>query len=83
MKKKVTLTPLWLLRLVLSASCFLLLRSEIPSSKRAKLYTMVASNNRDNMPRSLSYYCLFAHVHAGAVLIAHPVHGASRIQHSG
>ena len=37
----------------------ILLRSENPSGKCAKLHTVVASNNRDHALRSL-YYCLFA-----------------------
>jgi len=37
----------------------LLLRSESPSGKRAKLRTVAASNNRNHTQRSL-YYCLFA-----------------------
>ena len=38
---------------------FILLRSEIPSGKCAKLRTVAASNNRVHMPWSL-YHCLFA-----------------------
>jgi len=37
-----------------------LLRSEIPSGKYAKLRTVAASNNRDQIARNLSYYCLLA-----------------------
>jgi len=37
----------------------LLLRSESPSGKCAKLYTMVASNNRDHMPWSLFAYASY------------------------
>ena len=37
----------------------ILLRSESPSGKCVKLYTVAASNNRDHMPWSL-FYCLFA-----------------------
>jgi len=37
----------------------ILLRSESPSAKCAKLHTLAASNNRDQMQWSL-YYCLFA-----------------------
>ena len=37
----------------------ILLRSEIPSGKRAKLRTVAAGNNRDHA-RNLSYYCLLA-----------------------
>jgi len=37
----------------------ILLRSEIPSSMRAKLRTVAASNNRDHA-RNLSYCCLLA-----------------------
>jgi len=37
----------------------ILLRSESPSGKCAKLRTVAASNNRVHMPRSL-YHCLFA-----------------------
>jgi len=36
-----------------------LMRSESPSGKCAKLHTVAASNNRDHMPWSL-YFCLFA-----------------------
>ena len=36
-----------------------LLRSESPSGKCAKFYTVAASNNRDHASRSF-YYCLFA-----------------------
>ena len=56
-----------------------LLRSEIPSSKCAKLRTVAASNSRDHAPQSL-YYCLFAPRLCGVVLRAHPVRGESHIQ---
>ena len=57
-----------------------LLRSESPSGKCAKLHTVSASNNRDHLMRLL-YYCLFApHVYMGVVLRAHPVRGESHIQ---
>jgi len=39
-------------------SLCVLLRSESPSNKCAKLHTMPASNKRDQLTRSL-YYCLF------------------------
>ena len=57
----------------------LVLRSEIPSGKCAKLHTMAASNNRDHPTRSL-YYCLFApHIYS-VFLHAHSVRGESHIQ---
>ena len=40
-------------------SQIILLRSESPINKCAKLHTEAASNNRDHAPRSL-YYCLIA-----------------------
>ena len=57
----------------------ILLRSESPSGKCAKLHTVVASNNRDYMPWSL-YCCLFVlHIY-GVVLRAHSVRGEPCIQ---
>jgi len=59
-----------------------LLRSESPTSKCAKLHTVAASNNRDHAPRSL-YYCLFScHIYMGVVLHAHSVRGEPHIQHN-
>ena len=56
----------------------ILLRSESLSGKSAKLRTMAATNNRDQVPQSL-YYCLFVHVYKGVILCAYPVHGESHI----
>jgi len=42
---------------IMTASKYILLRSEIPSGMCAKLRTMAASNNRDHVC-NLSYYCL-------------------------
>jgi len=48
----------------------ILLQSESPSSMCAKLHTVAASNNRDNMPRSL-YYCLLApHIYGCSLRIS-------------
>jgi len=47
----------------------ILLRSESPSGKCAKLRTVAASNNRDHAPQSL-YYCLFA-PHNVVLFLAH------------
>jgi len=59
----------------------ILLRSESPSDKCAKLHTVAASNNRNHMPWSL-YYCFACshHIYMEAVLRAHPVRGESHIQ---
>jgi len=57
----------------------LVLRSEIPSGKCAKLRTVAASNNGDHPTRSL-YYCLFAPRIYIFVLRAHPVRGESHNQ---
>jgi len=54
----------------------IVLRSEIPSGKCAKLRTVAASNNRDHPTRSL-YYCLLAPHAYIFVLHAHPVRGKS------
>ena len=56
-----------------------LLRSEIPSGKRAKLRTVAASNNRDPPTRSLYYYLFAPHAYI-FVLRAHPVRGESHNQ---
>ena len=60
-------------------SYLLLLRSEIPSGKCAKLRTVAASNNRVHPTRSLNY-CLFVPHIYGVVLRTHPVRGESCIQ---
>jgi len=44
-----------------SKSLSVMLRSESPSSKREKLHTVAASNNRTHTPCSL-YYCLFVSI---------------------
>jgi len=46
----------------------ILLRSESPSSKRAKFHIVAASNNRDHTPRSL--YCCFSRHNTGT-FVAH------------
>ena len=52
-------------------SQIILLRSESPINKCAKLHTEAAINNRDHAPRSL-YYCLIApHIYISVVLRAH------------
>jgi len=56
-----------------------LLRSESPSGKRAKLRTVAASNTKDHASQSL-YYCLFTPLIYIVVLRAHPVRGESYIQ---
>ena len=58
-----------------------LLRSESPSGKCTKLYTVAASNNGDHLMIS-PYYCLFAPYIYGFYFCAHPVHGESHIQHN-
>jgi len=50
----------------ISAQCHLeirlvLLRSESPSGKCAKLHTVTASNNTDHAPRSVSTYAIYGH----------------------
>jgi len=42
---------------------FVLLQSERPSSKRAKLHTVAASNNGDHNPRPLYYGCFALHIY--------------------
>jgi len=71
----------WIKVAVVENACFgmILLRSEIPSSKCAKLRTVAASNNRDHPTRSL-YYCLFAPYTCIFVLRAHLVRGESHNQ---
>ena len=57
----------------------LLLRSEIPSGKCAKLHTVAASSNRDHTPWS-PYCCLFVlHIYS-VILRVHAVHGDLHIQ---
>jgi len=56
----------------------ILLRSESLSGMCAKLRTVVASNNRDHMLRSL-YYCLFMPRIYSVFLRAHSVRGEPRI----
>jgi len=58
-----------------------LFRSESPSGKCAKLYTVAASNNKDHPRRSL-YYCLFApHTYMPWVSSSriYPVRGESHV----
>ena len=52
---------------------------DVPSGMCAKLRTMAASNNRDQLTRSLCY-CLFAPHTYIFVLRAHPVRGESHNQ---
>jgi len=56
----------------------MLLQSESPSGKCAKLHTVAENNNRDHAPRPL-YYCLFAPHMCGVVIRAHPIRGESHI----
>ena len=59
----------------------ILLRSESPSGKFAKIHTVIASNNKDHAPQSLYYWLFVPHtVYMGVVLRAHAVRGESHIQ---
>jgi len=61
--------PLWL-RAWADYAYFVVLRSEGPSGKCAKLHTEAASNNRDHAPQSL--YCLFMpRIYIWALFFAH------------
>jgi len=57
----------------------ILLRSESPSGKHAKLRIVAASNNRVHAPQSL-YCCLFVPHICGVFLCAHPVCGDTHNQ---
>ena len=65
-------------RVIVAREYMVVLRSESPSGKCAKLHSMAPSSNRHYAPRSL-YYCLLAPHTCGVVLRAHSVRGETRI----